>query len=338
MVMMLFHPWTTALKNCLHHLQHLISPALVCRHCLGAVLPVAWDLSAPPIRMPWSNPLRWPGSSSRMKTINISFCFFSEIEGTFINPTSTTSHLRVSSNCIFVEKLRFPWNWIFFLSLMSFSPTASSQHRSRRTLTTTGGRQSQSTRRSRSSETLRETFHCRSHLMTAQICTSSREISRSWCPQETQRSAGQTLLSHLLWVKTFRRSLFVFWTVVCLSTFTFTFTVCLLDSWLLEYFHFHFHCLSSGHLSAFHLLGVNWPWSGAKPPLPAKEWNAFSAPQKSSTCSRDPALHLRLPQVKQKQAREKHIVYAACQVTGWLFTSHQQRIFYCFLTERWKCG
>ena len=35
-----------------------------------------------------------------------------------------------------------------------------------------------------------------------------------------------------------------------------TFTVCLLDSCLLEYFH---------------LLGVNSPWSGAKPTLPAKE-------------------------------------------------------------------
>ena len=185
---------------------------------------------------------------------------------------------------------------------MSFSPTASSQHRSRRTLTTTGGRQSQSTRRSRSSETLQETFHCRSHLMTAQICTSSREISRSWCPQETQRSAVQTLLSHRRWVKTFRRSLFVFWTVVFWSTFI---------SWELI------------HLGQ----GQNRLYQPKSEMLSQRHKSQAPAP-------------VILPYIyvyhRWNRSKQEKNFCAACQLTGWLFTSHQQRIFYCFFDRKGK--
>ena len=78
---------------------------------------------------------------------------------------------------------------------------ASSQLRSRRTLTTTGARRSQSTRRSQFSETLRETFHFRSPSTTAQVCTRWREISRSWFQQGTLCLVGLTLLNHPRWVQ-----------------------------------------------------------------------------------------------------------------------------------------
>ena len=78
---------------------------------------------------------------------------------------------------------------------------ASSQLRSRQTLTTTGARRSQSTRRSQFSEILHETFHCRSPSTTAQVCTSWSEISKSWFQQGTPCLADLTLLNHLRWVQ-----------------------------------------------------------------------------------------------------------------------------------------
>ena len=81
--------------------------------------------------------------------------------------------------------------------------TASSRLRSRPTLTTTGARRSQSTRRSRFSETLRETFHCRSPSTTAPACTSWSETSRSWFLQGTLSLVALTLLNHLRWVQFF---------------------------------------------------------------------------------------------------------------------------------------
>ena len=83
--------------------------------------------------------------------------------------------------------------------------TASSRLRSRPTLTTTGARRSQSTRRSRFSETLRETFHCRSPSTTAPACTSWSETSRSWFLQGTLSLVALTLLNHLQWVQFFKK-------------------------------------------------------------------------------------------------------------------------------------